>query len=216
MTIKRSSLEQKWYYRLMKIIFLILPILIVLLLLLTKKKLMYCSITQVDLSSFWHDYFLIFLAGLILYYLLINVIWKGILYIVYGGIENDKTTKAANNNEIPELTLHKKTTFSSSVPYLILMAIILTVLLANAGIIKLPKIDPGFMGNLGETNTSPKSNSKCPATSAQTSTPCHSVQGGVGVFGVIVPSTCNCPSDTTFAGMDNITAGGPYKMCTCN
>lgn len=52
----------------------------------------------------------------------------------------------------------------------------------------------------------------CPAKS---NPPCHSVSGGVGVTGVIVPGSCDCPIDTTFAQMDNITAGGPYKICTC-
>ena len=217
MTIKRSSLEQKWYYRLMKIIFLMLPILIVLLLLLTKKKLFYCSVAQVDLSSFWHDYFLIFLAGLILYYLLINVIWKGILYILYGGIENDKEVKSVNDGEAPEVIKTKRTSSSGLIPYIILIAVILTMLLANAGIITLPKINPGFLGNVNSTTVTPKPNNTCPATSAQTSTPCHtSVDRGIGVTGIIVPSTCNCPSDTTYASMDNITAGGPHKICTCN
>lgn len=58
----------------------------------------------------------------------------------------------------------------------------------------------------------PKKNSTCPAKS---NPPCHSVQNGIGVTGVIVPGSCDCPSDTNFAQMDNITAGGPYKICTC-
>ena len=61
------------------------------------------------------------------------------------------------------------------------------------------------------TNT-PKKNSTCLTKS---NPPCHSVENGVGVFAVIVPASCNCPSDTDFAQMDNITAGGPYKICTC-
>jgi hypothetical protein len=52
----------------------------------------------------------------------------------------------------------------------------------------------------------------CPAKSDP---PCHSAVNGVGVTGVIVPGSCDCPSDTDFAQMDNITQGGPYKMCTC-
>ncbi len=60
--------------------------------------------------------------------------------------------------------------------------------------------------------STPKKNSTCPTTS---NPPCHSVQNGVGVSGVVVPASCNCPSDTDFAQMDNVTAGGPYKICTC-
>jgi hypothetical protein len=58
----------------------------------------------------------------------------------------------------------------------------------------------------------PKKNSSCPTKS---NPPCGSVRNGVGVTGVIVPGSCDCPSDTTFAQMDNVTAGGPYKICTC-
>jgi len=61
-------------------------------------------------------------------------------------------------------------------------------------------------------NPAVKKSSTCPTTS---NPPCRSVQNGVGVSAVIVPASCNCPSDTDFAQMDNITAGGPYKICTC-
>ena len=61
-------------------------------------------------------------------------------------------------------------------------------------------------------NPAVKKSSTCPTTS---NPPCRSVQNGVGVSAVIVPASCNCPSDTNFAQMDNITAGGPYKICTC-
>ena len=44
---------------------------------------------------------------------------------------------------------------------------------------------------------------------------CHQVQGGVEVVGGIVPEKCDCPSNATFAGKDNITAGGPYNMYQC-
>lgn len=57
-----------------------------------------------------------------------------------------------------------------------------------------------------------KKNSTCPTKS---NPPCRSVENGVGVSGVVVPASCECPSDTNFAQMDNITAGGPYKICTC-
>ncbi|MDO8444677.1 MAG: Ig-like domain-containing protein [Deltaproteobacteria bacterium] len=39
---------------------------------------------------------------------------------------------------------------------------------------------------------------------------------GIVMVGGIVPSSCGCPSGTTYAGDDTVTAGGPYKMCTCN
>src|SRR3989344_5652348 len=67
-----------------------------------------------------------------------------------------------------------------------------------------PKSEPNVGPPLGHTS--------CPTTSAQWGIPC----GQGGVAGLPVPDSCDCPSDTTFAGVDNITAGGPYKMCTCN
>ncbi|MFH1971107.1 MAG: putative Ig domain-containing protein [Patescibacteria group bacterium] len=67
-------------------------------------------------------------------------------------------------------------------------------------------------GTTVNPTSTPKKNSTCPTKSKP---PCRSVENGVGVSAVIVPASCNCPSDTDFAQMDNITAGGPYKICTC-
>jgi len=60
----------------------------------------------------------------------------------------------------------------------------------------------------------------CPVTSKDTSTPCCTAQGtgelSPNVAGIIVKQPCKCPSDTTYASEDVITAGGPYNICTCN
>ena len=57
---------------------------------------------------------------------------------------------------------------------------------------------------------------KCPPTSAETSTPCNSVQNGVAVSGIVVHDSCNCPSDTYYSGTtDVVTPGGPWKICIC-
>lgn len=57
----------------------------------------------------------------------------------------------------------------------------------------------------------PKKGSACRATSAEWGIPC-----GGGVSGLPVPDSCDCPSDTVYSGTtDRITAGGPYKICTC-
>ena len=46
---------------------------------------------------------------------------------------------------------------------------------------------------------------------------CCSTSGGIQTVAVIVPECCNkCPGETSFAGMDNVTSGGPYFICTCN
>ncbi|KKU94759.1 MAG: Hemagglutinin-related protein [Parcubacteria group bacterium GW2011_GWA1_48_11b] len=66
-----------------------------------------------------------------------------------------------------------------------------------------------------KNTTSNSNNSKNTTCPTRSNPPCRSVQNGVGVTGVVVPASCDCPSDTNFAQMDNITAGGPYKICTC-
>jgi hypothetical protein len=33
---------------------------------------------------------------------------------------------------------------------------------------------------------------------------------------LVKDSICNCPPETTYAGIDNITPGGPWKICMCN
>lgn len=63
-----------------------------------------------------------------------------------------------------------------------------------------------------KTATTPKK-STCPTA---LNPPCRSVQNGVGASGGIVPASCDCPSGTTFAQMDNVAPGGPYKICTCD
>lgn len=44
---------------------------------------------------------------------------------------------------------------------------------------------------------------------------CGQVQNGIEVVGGVVPADCDCPSNTTFAGRDNVTSGGPWNMCQC-
>ncbi len=67
-------------------------------------------------------------------------------------------------------------------------------------------------GPADDGNNNNNIHTACPTKSDP---PCHSASGGIGVTGVIVPGSCDCPSDTTYAQMDNVTAGGPYKICTC-
>ena len=45
---------------------------------------------------------------------------------------------------------------------------------------------------------------------------CNQTVNGIKYVGGLVPSTCGCPSGTRYAGMDNVSAGAPWKMCTCN
>jgi hypothetical protein len=47
---------------------------------------------------------------------------------------------------------------------------------------------------------------------------CHTVSNGIEYVGGLVPgySCCSCPSGTTEAGADNVSACHPWKTCTCN
>ena len=48
---------------------------------------------------------------------------------------------------------------------------------------------------------------------------CGQVINGIEVVGGIVPTRCNdnrCPAGTTKQGLDTVTPGGPYNICTCN
>lgn len=64
----------------------------------------------------------------------------------------------------------------------------------------------------GGTETTPDECGPCTAQPA-----CCSTSGGIQTGGVIVPVCCEkCPSGSTLAGTDNVTAGGPYLICSCD
>ncbi len=80
MAIKQSFLEGKWYYRLAKVFFIIIPILII-------AALAIFSIQY----KYWPDVsgIIIVVAGIAVYFLVIKGIWRAFLYIFFGGLEND-------------------------------------------------------------------------------------------------------------------------------
>ncbi len=214
MSIKKSSLEGKWYYRVLKVFLLILPLLIALAFLLNGKVVV-CGVLQKNFLDFLQKYLVYFVTWLALYYLILKGIWKGFLYIVFGGVADD-IKKVSEGRPIQAES--KPAKMISIIPFIIILAVIVVFILSEVGYITLPKINIGSFENSNVKITTPKPTSKpsCPTTSAQTGTPCHSVKNGVGVSGVIVSAKCKCPNDTTYAQTDNITAGGPYNICTCN
>lgn len=210
---KESSREIKWYERALLVLLILLPIIYISILLLQKRAVICTLSPQTDFSQWL--YLAVFLA---IYYLLLSLIRKAYNYIVYGISRNhshvaEKDDQPAGVETVvpkPNVTMANVSKFNSILPIIIIIAVLIIGLLAMTGKITLPKIDTtnwsfDFSGK----------KSSCPATSAQTSTPCHSVNNSVGVSGVIVPDSCGCPSDTKFSQMDNITAGGPYKICVC-
>jgi hypothetical protein len=62
------------------------------------------------------------------------------------------------------------------------------------------------------TTTTPPPTGSC----SQYPIACGQTRNGIQVVGGVVPASCACPSGTTLAGKDNVTAGGPYNICSCN
>jgi len=208
MTIKKSTLEQKWYYRLAKVFFLILPFLIAVLFILKKRIVICSSLIQENILNLSPNYVVFIAVALILYFLFLVWIWRGFLYIVFGGLEDDTKKQENNQSSVKTESQHEKT--AQIIPFIIALIIFTIIALSLMGYIKLPKI------NLDNNNNNSDGNSGSATCPTRSNPPCNSVKSGIKTSGVIVPGNCNCPSDTVFAQMDNITKGGPYKICTCN
>lgn len=73
MPIKKSELEKKWYFRGAKVFFWVFQLLVI-------------------FSMFLNDMgnILDIILGFALYTLILTVLWKLILYVAFGGVENDK------------------------------------------------------------------------------------------------------------------------------
>src|SRR3990170_5040655 len=98
MTIKKSTLEQKWYYRLAKVFFLILPFLIAVLFILKKRIVICSSLIQENILNLSPNYVVFIAVALILYFLFLVWIWRGFLYIVFGGLEDDTKKKESDQS----------------------------------------------------------------------------------------------------------------------
>src|SRR3989338_5814371 len=208
MAIKKSTLEQKWYYRLAKVLFLVLPLLIGILFLLRKRIVVCSSLIQESIFDLSPNYIIFIAIALILYFLFLKWIWRGFLYIAFGGLEDDTKKQEDDQSSVKTESKHEKT--AQIIPFIIAFIIFTIIALSKMGYIKLPKI------NLDNNNNNSDGNSRSATCPTRSNPPCNSVKNGIKTSGVIVPGNCNCPSDTTYAQMDNITAGGPYKICTCN
>ena len=92
MPIKRSSLEQKWYYRPVKALFLILPLGVFLIVFL-KGNINICNISQENIRTLFQNNVLYFVIGLLIYFLILEGIWRLFLYIIFGRLEADTKPK---------------------------------------------------------------------------------------------------------------------------
>jgi hypothetical protein len=96
MAIKKSSLEKRRYYRVAKVLLLLVP-LAVLIFLFVKGRIPIPAMTQKNFVNVV-DKNVIYLFGAIIgygvYTLLLYAVWSLILYIGFGGLEQDKTKPA--------------------------------------------------------------------------------------------------------------------------
>lgn len=203
MPIKKSTLEEKWYFRVVKVFFLILPLLIVIFILLN-GKIDICNISQKNIFDIPEKSIVYIIIGLVFYYLILSGIWRIFLYIVFGGLVDDKK----NSRSVIE------STSVNNGGLLLLLVIAITLILLTYFNVNLPKQFNTLIQSINGGSSSGGGGSKitCPTKS---NPPCNSVKTGIKTSGVIVPGNCNCPSDTDYAQMDNITKGGPYKICKC-
>jgi hypothetical protein len=204
MPIKKSELERKRAYRAAKTLLIVLPFIVVILFLLNRTAPI-CTIAPKGLLEAMIPLAIFIVA----YFLVLIAVYRIAIYTMFGGLENDSRT---DSPAVAQTGNPRRNTLAQTLPLVIILVVFAIIAAAQMGYLKIP----GLMDQNGHWNVTPVPKPKCPATSAQTATPCHSVKGGVGVGSVIVHDYCACPSDTTYSGTtDVVTPGGPYKICTC-
>lgn len=126
MPIKKSQLEQKWYYRVVKVFFILLPFLF--------AAVMFWRLKNNFLSVVQENIFFIFIA-LALYVLILSIIWKIVLYIAFGGVENDTLKKA------PEVPAPVKAKNDWVGPFVLFIIIIIIFILFQSGNVNLSNVN---------------------------------------------------------------------------
>ncbi len=166
MPIKKSYLEQKWYYRVAKVFFLGLPFLVIAIMFLRvggnvldilEKNIVYIAI------------------GLVSYLLILKIIWRIFLYIVFGGLEDDTKKKGSEatqsvNSATQPAPVKPKLVKMQLIPVIILLGVVATYILSQMGYIKLPRIDLNF----GQSN---------PIESHPYGASCTTSDGKTGLYG---------------------------------
>jgi len=95
MPIKRSLLEKKWYYRVAKVFFQVLPLPTVVIVFL-KSGITIPEISQKNIPTILQaniNNIVYAVIGLVVYYLILKMIWGSFLYIAFGGLEDDTMKK---------------------------------------------------------------------------------------------------------------------------
>jgi hypothetical protein len=80
MPIKKSYLEQKWYYRVGKVFFWLLPLIF--------AGAMFLRLRDA-FTGIVAENIVFIIVGFVAYVVVINVIWRVVIYLVFGGLEND-------------------------------------------------------------------------------------------------------------------------------
>jgi hypothetical protein len=129
MTIKISTLEEKWYYRVAKVLFLIFPVFILVCPFLTGYiKFDSISLKTIPLILQKNSEYIVYITiGLISYFIILKIILGIILYIVFGGVENDTKIKSHQEMQL--------------IPIILILVIVAIYILSQIGYIKLPKLD---------------------------------------------------------------------------
>ncbi|MFA6437278.1 MAG: hypothetical protein WC242_03875 [Candidatus Paceibacterota bacterium] len=140
MSIKKSSLENKWYYRVAKILFLALfPLLF--LVFFFNGKIDINNLSSENILNLLKGSIIYAVVGLVLYYLVLIGIWRGFLYIAFGGLKDDTKKKSNGTNQSPTPVISKQSKAAQIIPIAITICIFVVIGLSQAGYIKLPKID---------------------------------------------------------------------------
>jgi len=91
MPIKKSFFAQKWYYRLAKVLYLLLPFIV------EADSYFSGRLTANNLST----KFTPIVIEWVLYYIVIYVLWRILMYIAFGGIEDDIKIKKLARQPAP-------------------------------------------------------------------------------------------------------------------
>ncbi|MFZ2038855.1 MAG: hypothetical protein WAV11_02875 [Minisyncoccia bacterium] len=100
MSIKRSLLESKWYFRVMKVLFWAPPLLLIAFVAVTDWQ-TYYSFSQTSGNIFDIKSFYVILAA-ISYLIIVGIIFRIFLYIVFGGLENDIKPKVVPITQVAQ------------------------------------------------------------------------------------------------------------------
>lgn len=140
MSIKKSSLENKWYYRVAKILFLALfPLLFLVFFL--NGKVDINNLSSENIQNLLKGSVVYAVVGLVLYYLVLIGMWRGFLYIVFGGLKDDTKKKGNGATQSSMPVTSKQSKAMQIIPIVIAVCIFVVIGLSQAGYIKLPKID---------------------------------------------------------------------------